>query len=160
MKAISAIDKNRGIGINGKIPWYIPLDFKWFKEFTMNQTLIVGRTTFEKLPPLKGRNIVLIYNTLPDNNHVYYHSQYRDKFQNLIMRTTSEFDPVEFPEAIVAGGAKTYELLLPHVNEFYVTHVNGEYEADTYMPKFEHLFQKTEVVREFEGGHQVIKYSK
>ena len=60
---------------------------------------------------------------------------------------------------IVVGGAKTYVKLLPYITEFYVTHVNGNYDGDTFMPEFEHLFAHQEVVKEFDG-HKVVKYSK
>jgi hypothetical protein len=60
---------------------------------------------------------------------------------------------------IVAGGAKTYVKLLPYITEFYVTHVNGNYDGDTFMPPFEDLFTQQEVVKEFDG-HKVVKYSK
>ena len=60
---------------------------------------------------------------------------------------------------IVAGGAKTYARLLPYINEFYVTHVNGSYDGDTFMPPFEHWFNNQEVVKEFDG-HKVVKYTK
>ena len=63
------------------------------------------------------------------------------------------------PDIIVAGGAKTYVRLLPYITEFYVTHVNGSYEGDTFMPPFEDLFTQQEVVKEFDG-HKVVKYSK
>jgi dihydrofolate reductase len=61
---------------------------------------------------------------------------------------------------VVIGGAKTYELFLPYITEFYVTHVKGEYDGDTFMPPFEHLFDKQEVIREFECVHKVLKYYK
>jgi len=63
------------------------------------------------------------------------------------------------PDIIVAGGAKTYVRLLPYITEFYVTHVNGTYEGDTFMPPFEDLFTNKEVVKEFDL-HKIIKYSK
>jgi dihydrofolate reductase len=49
--------------------------------------------------------------------------------------------------------------LLPYITEFYVTHVNGNYDGDTFMPPFEDLFTHQEVVKEFDG-HKVVKYSK
>jgi len=56
MKAILAMSKNRAIGKNGGLPWpSIKEDFKWFKEFTMGNTLIVGKNTFDTLPLLKNR---------------------------------------------------------------------------------------------------------
>ncbi len=43
---IAAIDKNNGIGLNGKIPWYIPSDLKLFKKFTTEEVVIMGSKTF------------------------------------------------------------------------------------------------------------------
>jgi dihydrofolate reductase len=60
---------------------------------------------------------------------------------------------------IVAGGAKTYVKLLPYITEFYVTHVNGNYDGDVFMSPFEDLFAHQEVVKEFDG-HRVILYTK
>jgi dihydrofolate reductase len=159
MKAIAAISENRAIGKNGGLPWpSIKEDFKWFKEFTLNKTLIVGRTTFEKLPPLKNRNIIVIYNTLPCNIFEY-HTKNIAKCDNLYLKKPNELDILECGDAIVAGGAKTYELLMPYITEFYVTRIFGEYDADVFMPDFEHLFSKQEVIKEFDK-HKVIKYSK
>ena len=159
MKAILAMSENRAIGKNGALPWpSIKEDFKWFKEFTMGKTIVVGRTTFEKLPPLKNRKILVVYNNLPCDVFTYY-GIYRDKYEDLFLRRLNECEHTEWKDAIVAGGAKTYELFLPYITEFYVTHVNGTYEADTYMIPFEHLYNKQEVVKEFDG-HRVIKYNK
>jgi len=56
MKAIIAMAQNRVIGKNNGLPWpSIKEDFKWFKEFTMGKTLIVGKNTFDTLPLLKNR---------------------------------------------------------------------------------------------------------
>ena len=59
--AIAAISTNRAIGKDGKIPWYIPEDWKHFKETTAGSPIIMGRKTYESIGrPLPGReNIVL-----------------------------------------------------------------------------------------------------
>lgn len=159
MKAIVAMDNNRGIGINGGLPWNpISQDFKWFKEFTTGQTLIVGRSTFETLPFLKDRNLVVLTNSI-DNN--IYQFQNKNGMNGFIIRIKylNEFlTDIDTRNHIVIGGAKTYKLMLPHITEFYVTHVNGIYNADVFMPEFEHLFNSQEIIKEFDG-HRVIKYS-
>jgi dihydrofolate reductase len=56
MKAIAAMSENRGHGKKWRTSMAsIKEDFKWFKEFTMGKNLVVGNSTFQTLPPLKGR---------------------------------------------------------------------------------------------------------
>ena len=156
MKAILAMAKNRCIGIEGKIPWHIPNDFKWFKEFTTGKKLIVGKNTFDTLPMLKNREILVLTRRIEELSEIP--NQYlinKNDLTGKIITDVSDLDP----DIIVAGGAKTYVRLLPYITEFYVTHVNGSYEGDTFMPPFEDLFTNKEVVKEFDL-HKVIKYTK
>lgn len=163
MKAIIAMAKNRAIGLNDKLPWgtIYKEDFKWFKEFTMGKTLVVGRKTFDDLPPLKGRGIIVISNSI--QNPFDFHSKNTDKFEDLYMRTVEQMnDDLKnnvWSDVIVAGGQRTYELFMPHITEFYVTHINKDYDGDVFMEPFEHNFPNQETVKEFEFG-KVIKYSK
>lgn len=157
MRAIAAMGLNRVIGNKGKIPWHIPEDFRWFKEFTMNKTLVMGRTTFETLPPLKNRNIVVLSNTITDP--VAYHVRGRTKCKELFLRDSNTFKINEFENMILAGGAKTYEALLPHCTDVYLTIVLDEYDGDTFMPEFEHLFPNSDRIRE-EKEFWIVRYTK
>ena len=157
MKAIIAMAQNRVIGKNGGLPWpSIPNDFRWFKEFTMGKKLIVGKNTFDTLPMFKNREILVLTRRIEELSEIP--NQYlinKNDLTGKIITDVSDLDP----DIIVAGGAKTYVRLLPYITEFYVTHVNGSYEGDTFMPPFEDLFTNKEVVKEFDG-HKVIKYTK
>jgi dihydrofolate reductase len=162
MKAIMAMSENRCIGKENKIPWYIPNDFKWFKEFTTGKKLIVGKNTFDTLPLLKNREILVLTRRVEELNHI--ENQYLINNNGLSgkiidIRDVMIFELKNNPDIIVAGGAKTYVRLLLYITEFYVTHVNGSYDGDTFMPPFEDLFTNKEVVKEFDG-HKVIKYTK
>ncbi|MHB1155152.1 MAG: dihydrofolate reductase, partial [Eubacteriales bacterium] len=60
MKLIACVDQNWGIGFKGKLLLSIPEDMKYFKEMTMNKTIVMGRLTFESLSdgkPLTKREI-------------------------------------------------------------------------------------------------------
>jgi dihydrofolate reductase len=148
--------KNRCIGIEGKIPWHIPNDFRWFKEFTTGKKLIVGKNTFDTLPMLKNREILVLTRRVEELSEIP--NQYLINNNDLTGKIISDVSDLD-PDIIVAGGAKTYVRLLPYITEFYVTHVNGSYDGDTFMPPFEDLFTNKEVVKEFDG-HKVIKYTK
>ena len=59
---IAAVARNRAIGYQNKLLYWLPNDLKRFKALTTGHTVIMGRRTFESLP--KGalpnrRNIVL-----------------------------------------------------------------------------------------------------
>jgi dihydrofolate reductase len=157
MKAILAMAKNRVIGKDGGLPWSsIKEDFKWFKEFTTGKKLIVGKNTFDTLPMLKNREIFVLTRRIEELSEIP--NQYLINKNDLTGKIISDVSDLD-SDIIVAGGAKTYVRLLPYITEFYVTHVNGSYEGDTFMPPFEDLFTNKEVVKEFDL-HKVIKYTK
>ena len=163
MKAILAMAKNRCIGKNGGLPWpSIPNDFKWFKEFTVGNTIVVGKNTFDTLPLLKNRECLVLVKEdkiMVTNPNQYLVNNNSMTGQLITMTDLESYSQFKKDYLIVAGGAKTYVRLLPYITEFYVTHVNGTYDGDVFMPPFEDLFTQQEVVKEFDG-HKVVKYSK
>ena len=62
IQLIMAISENDVIGIDGKLPWHIPLDLKWFKMNTYAGTVIMGRKTWDSLPQKKlpGRLMIVL----------------------------------------------------------------------------------------------------
>jgi dihydrofolate reductase len=61
---ILAMDENNLIGSNNDLPWRLPADLIYFKQKTINKTILMGRKTCESLPFLlpKRRNVVLTRN--------------------------------------------------------------------------------------------------
>ena len=58
---IVAHASNHVIGKDGKLPWHIPADLKYFKELTHGNPIIMGRKTFESIGrPLPGRHNIII----------------------------------------------------------------------------------------------------
>ena len=163
MKAIIAMAQNRVIGKKGGLPWpSIKNDFSWFKEFTTGNTIVVGKNTFDTLPLLKNRECLVLVREdkiMVTNPNQYLVNNNSMTGQLITMEDIESYSEFRKEYLIVAGGAKTYIKLLPYIDEFYVTHVTGSYEGDTFMPSFEHLFTNQEIVKEFDG-HKVIKYTK
>lgn len=125
MNLIVAVDENFAIGKNGDIPWHISADMKYFKEQTLGKSVIMGRKTLESFPnkkPLpKRKNIVLS----------------RDKNLKIegatVVNSIEEAIKAAGDEAFVIGGGEIYKMFLPYVKYAYVTKVNLETDADTYM---------------------------
>ncbi len=118
MIAIVARSENGVIGKDGGLPWRCKGDLQFFKRTTMDRKIVVGRTTFDGLPPLKGRDIYV----LTRNRNA--------SFEN----GTTIIQPDQVPaDAIICGGATIYDLLLEHCEEVFVTTVKQEVEGDTFF---------------------------
>ncbi|RYD83727.1 MAG: dihydrofolate reductase [Verrucomicrobiaceae bacterium] len=137
---------NRVIGRANKIPWHLPEDFRWFKQCTTGQVILMGRKTFESLgKPLPNRTNVVVSRSA--------------EFPGVeIVRDLKAFDPKAYGdrEVWVIGGAEIYSQLLPKCSDLYLTVVQREVEGDAYFPEFEPMFEfvKVELTQpEFEVRH-------
>lgn len=102
------------IGRDGGIPWRLPEDMARFKDLTMGHTVLMGRLTWESLPPkfrpLPGRrNVVLTRNP-----------QYRADGADVI---TSLDEALAVPDTWVIGGSEIYHLAMPAATRCEVTEV-------------------------------------
>jgi dihydrofolate reductase len=132
LSLIVAHDLNRVIGNEGKIPWYIPEDLKFFKQVTLGHVLIMGRKTYESLPiqPLPKRKTIIITR---NKEYKVDHPDVRvvTSIEKAIMvaKLMSEKD-----EIFVAGGQEIYTLALPYATKAYVTVVEEHHTGDSFFP--------------------------
>ena len=118
MIAIVARSENGVIGLNGGLPWHCKGDLQFFKRTTMGRKIVVGRTTYEGLPPLKGRELFVL-------------TRNRDA---CLEEATAVSCPLDIPDdAIVCGGAAIYDLMIPQCGQLLVTTVKQEVEGDTFF---------------------------
>ena len=146
MKAIAAMSENRVIGNNGGIPWHIPADFKWFKECTLDSTLIMGRKTVESLPGKLPRRSII---TLSGNKTP-------DEIMDMVKLIENNQDVTNPKDVWLCGGAKIYELLLPYCTDLYLTRVHKQFIGDTFFPDFEDNFGRTGIF--FESDEFTIEH--
>jgi dihydrofolate reductase len=130
IKAIVAMAENRVIGNAGMIPWHLPEDFKFFKATTMGHAILMGRKTYESIgKPLPGRENIVLSRTMPETPGV------------TIIRSLDELkEPTDGRDLFVIGGEEIYRLLLPRVQELYVTKVPRTIDGDTHFPEFQSQF--------------------
>jgi dihydrofolate reductase len=138
IKAIVAMAENRVIGNAGVIPWHLPEDFKFFKATTMGHTILMGRKTYESIgKPLPGRENIVLSRTMPETPGV------------IVIRSLDELkEPSDGRDLFVIGGEEIYRLLLPRVQELYVTRVHSKVDGDTCFPEFMNDFDDGEMVLE------------
>jgi len=137
-KAIAAMSLNRVIGAGNKIPWHLPEDFKWFKQMTTGQVIVMGRKTFESLgKPLPNRETLVLS---------------RSAFQSPGVRTISNLDLIDLAnetrQVFICGGAQVYAQALPSCSDLYLTRVKREVEGDAFFPLFEDRFTLAETIRD------------
>jgi len=130
IKAIVAMAENRVIGNAGTIPWHLPEDFKFFKATTMGHAVLMGRKTYESIgKPLPGRENIVLSLTISETPGV-----------TVIQSIDDLKEPTDGRDLFVIGGEEIYRLLLPRIQELYVTKVPRTIEGDTHFPDFESQF--------------------
>ncbi|BDH61558.1 dihydrofolate reductase [Lysinibacillus sp. PLM2] len=123
---IVAHDKNRVIGYENKMPWHLPGELKYFKDTTMGKPMIMGRKTFESIGrPLPGRRNIIV-----TRNNEY--SAEGIEIANSIDEAIALAGDVE--EIMVIGGEEIFKLVLPIADRLYITHIDHEFEGDTFFP--------------------------
>ena len=50
LSMIFAADENGAIGKDGDLPWRQSSDLQYFKQLTLDKTIVMGRKTWESLP--------------------------------------------------------------------------------------------------------------
>lgn len=127
---IAAVARNRAIGFNNKLIYWLPNDLKRFKALTTGHTIIMGRNTFASLP--KG--------ALPNR-------------RNIVLSTTVTELPgcecfASLDEALascqadedvyIIGGASVYEHALAKADRLCLTEVDDTpAQADTFFPPYD-----------------------
>lgn len=149
---IAAIDEKRGIGKNGKLPWYIPEDLKHFKELTSNHTVIMGRKTFESIrKPLPDRkNIIITRNfQYPISNIQYPDLIFVNSLEEALRQAQGKLGS----EVFIIGGGQIFNEAISIADKLYLTLVEGDYNADTFFPDYSEFTKET-----FIGAGQVGEY--
>ena len=131
---IVAHGKNREIGKDNKLLWYISEDLKNFKRLTLNHILIMGRKTFESIgrPLPKRQTIVLTRQQDFSAPGVLVAHSVEDAIE-----LAQECPDFKQEELFIAGGGEIYQLFLPMATKLYLTSIDMEIEADTFFPQLD-----------------------
>jgi len=127
---IAAVARNRVIGRDNQLIWNIPEDMAHFKALTTGHTVIMGRKTWESLPPrfrpLPGRrNIVVSRQT----GYTAPGAEVADSLENalkLALTATVVF---------IIGGEQIYTQAMAFADRLEITEVDLEPEGDAWFPE-------------------------
>ncbi|MDX1755787.1 MAG: dihydrofolate reductase [Marinobacter sp.] len=131
---IVAMARNRVIGRNNALPWYLPGDLRYFKQATLGKPILMGRKTFESIGrPLPGRlNVVITRNAdwqAPEG------VRRAASLADALITAEAQAELEGGDEVMVIGGGQIYAEALPLVDRMYVTQVHAEVEGDAYFPE-------------------------
>jgi len=135
--AMAAVGPNWELGFKGDLIYRNSDDLMMFKAFTMGKVVVVGRKTYESMPPLKGRTVICLTRSK---------SVQPKQDGDLILRTRrggkSPWPQIKKiaeragQDVVVAGGAEIYALMAQNVTSLLLTlFSDGATYADTYFPK-------------------------
>jgi dihydrofolate reductase len=166
---IAAIDRQRGIGKQGTIPWNLKADMQHFREITVGadpllfrNAVIMGRTTWLSLPekfrPLPDRlNIVLSDVPIELPPGVFLASNFDQALQLATEHATGQI--------FIIGGGGVYRQAIerPECSTVYLTELDQEFGCDTQFPELPEAFaqvQQSEALTENGIGYRFVTYQK
>ena len=122
--------RNGVIGHGGTLPWRLPEDLAHFKRTTMGAPVIMGRKTWDSLPPrfrpLPGRRNIVI------TRDATWQAAGAERAGSLdeALAIGAGADTVW-----VTGGAEVFRLALPRAHIAVVTEIDADFEGDTHAPE-------------------------
>lgn len=142
---IAAVARNRVIGRQNQLLWNIPEDMAHFKALTTGHTVVMGRKTWESLPPrfrpLPGRrNIVITRQTACTDPG----AEIADSLENALKLASSA------ATVFIIGGEQIYTLAMAVADRLEITEVDLEPEGDAWFPEIDPVDWK--IVARTEGA--------
>ncbi|GAU22063.1 hypothetical protein TSUD_309670 [Trifolium subterraneum] len=146
-QVVVAATQDMGIGKDGKLPWRLPTDLKFFKEITTTTSqsgkknaVVMGRKTWESIPlqfrPLPGRlNVVLTRSSSFDNAAAENVVICRSMSSALELLAASPYG-TSIEKIFVIGGGEIFRETLnaPECEAIHITEIHTNIECDTFMP--------------------------
>ena len=132
LNLIVSCSENRVIGRDGRLPWSIPEDWRFFQEKTAGQIVVLGRICFESWP-----------------------GAVRDGRRPVVVASGAHGIPAPVPtaptlpaalraaealrvEIYICGGQRVYEesIVLPRPLRLHITLVHAEVQGDRFFPEW------------------------
>lgn len=130
LSLIAAVARNRAIGNDGRLLWHLPEDMRHFRQSTSGKTVIMGRKTWESLPPA--------FRPLPQRNNIVV--SHNPGYAADGARVAISLDDAialagDEDEVFVIGGGTLYRQTLPLAERLYLTEVAVDGIGDTFFPE-------------------------
>ncbi|WP_395685715.1 dihydrofolate reductase [Caenimonas koreensis] len=153
---IYAQSRNGVIGKDGVMPWHLPEDLAHLKKMTMGCPVIMGRKTWDSLPPR--------FRPLPGRTNVVITRQADFNAPGGTVVASLD-DALAHCRALAAangmvwiiGGAQIYSLAAPFADIAVVTEIDADFDGDTFAPTLGANWVETQ--RERHESSTGVRYS-
>lgn len=129
---------NGVIGNHNTLPWHLPEDLAHFKRTTLGCPVIMGRKTWDSLPPkfrpLPGRRNIVITRQEKWNENGAYPAQNMQEALQLCEQSADVW---------VIGGAQLYALAEPLASTAVVTEIDRDFEGNAFAPTLGPAWKET-----------------
>lgn len=126
---IAAVARNRAIGKDNKLLYWLPDDLRRFKALTTGHTIIMGRRTFESLPKgaLPNRRNIVLSRTV----HDFPGCDVYTSLDEALKHCSDEED------IYIIGGANVYAQAIDRADRLCLTEIDDTPDgADAFFPEY------------------------
>jgi dihydrofolate reductase len=147
---IVAFSRNRVIGKEGRIPWQIPEDLKWFKRNTWGHKIIMGRKTYESIGRiLPGRENIIITG---QKNYRVEGAMIFSSLENALETIEKHLNKSSQDEEVfIIGGESLFNQAISLAQKLYITLIHRDFEGDTFFPPIPEGMFRTIFEERYEG---------
>jgi dihydrofolate reductase len=123
------------IGADNAIPWRLPEDMAHFKATTLGHPVVMGRRTWDSLPPrfrpLSGRRNIVVTR---DPQWVAEGAERAGSIAKALELAAESLEPATSAAVWVIGGGEIYRAAFGYATMLSVTEVDSKVDGDTYAP--------------------------
>ena len=161
MNLIVAADSKWGIGRDGGLLASIPTDMKYFRDHTMGKVVVMGRRTLESMPGGKGLPGRINYVLTSQRGFSAERCTTAGSIDEL-REELAKYDP---DDVFLIGGATLYNRLYNECDRLYVTKIDADLDADTFITDFDEdpdfeIESESEAVNENGLTYRFVVYRK
>ena len=131
VRAIAAIDSERGFATDEGIPWKLPADHKYYLDTVRGGIVLMGYQTY-----------------LNHDYKIHHREEYVLTSRSEVLRpgfiavnSLDKFIKNQREDIWALGGQNLFEQIVPQADELYLTQVNGNFDCTRHFPAYKHLFR-------------------
>jgi dihydrofolate reductase len=129
---IAAVARNGAIGRDGALLWQLPEDMRFFRQTTRGHTVIMGRRTWDALPPR--------FRPLPARRNIVItrHAQWHDVGAEAALSLDAALELASGDiRVFVIGGADIYAQAIVLADQLLLTEIDRDFEGDVHFPTWD-----------------------